>query len=458
MADFHIPEGISLAGHFSKNDKDFVSVSDMLKRPNQGGLGFRSVATGNDVEPREQQDFTPSADYIEALQKEAEGFAKAGLAYVPPPDMRPRTTQRQPSPIKAAMAAGPLPPAVTENEEDDDLFDWTGESPQPKQALYNPHGQAMPPSAGVREEDIESPDAWGAIERQVSKTGPIKAQKGQAAVESGERRQEMSAHQHQMEAKAQTNQGAGVRTQGMHGIPGVTPPLRKPMVSTRVFDQIQKVAQDVLGMNFSAYQGVNPMSDPDIDPIFLDMVLIKSFGKDWLNWDPETIRAEYGYVFRISPSRRLMDKTLAVQTVHASEKPFTEWNVFAHTAAALTNHDVRFGDMPELSPAEAAYAAVTMQRIRRSNFSPEVISFWAGLCLNEHLIVPPIALSQALPIMEKRIGRTHPELLPEMRKVQEFMKKNWAPTGEDNLVDEQIRRLRAMEAYTWFRLSGRPQQ
>ena len=153
-----------------------------------------------------------------------------------------------------------------------------------------------------------------------------------------------------------------------------------------------------------------------------------------------------------------MDKTLAVQTIHLSEAPFTDWSTFVHTAAALTNHDVKFGDLPELSPAEAAYAAVTMQRLRRSGFSSDVITFWAGLCMNEHLIVPPMALSQALPLMQKRISKTHPELLPEMVKVQEYMRKNWAPVGEDLIVDEQLRRLRAIEAYVQLKLRLRPRQ
>lgn len=460
MGDCPIPEGISLAGHFSKSDKDFYNTDDWLHRKQGGKQGFQSAAFGNEVEPREQVEFTPSPEYQEAMQKEAEGFAKQGLRYAPPPDMRPKPAQRQQPPIRVAQASGPVRAAVTENEDDDDLFDWTGGEPVPaaKQALFNPNGQSMPPDQGVIEEDIQSPDAWGSIERQTNKTGPARAQQGRPPVAAGERRQEMTAHRQNIQDKTHSGQGSALRTQNAGGLPGAGALSNRSAVNAAVFDQIRKIAQQNLQMDFSAYQGVNPLSDPDIDPVFLDMVLIKSWGKEWFSWDPATVRAEYKYVFNIEPSRRLMDKTLAVQTIHVSEAPFTDWSTFVHTAAALTNHDVRFGDLPELSPAEAAYAAVTMQRLRRSGFSGEVITYWAGLCLHENLIVPPMALSQALPIIQKRLNKTHPELLPEMQKIQQFMEKNWAPTGEDNLVDEQLRRLRAMEAFVWTRLAGRPAQ
>ena len=213
-----------------------------------------------------------------------------------------------------------------------------------------------------------------------------------------------------------------------------------------------------IGMDFSAYETTNPFDDPEIDPIYLDLLLIKSWGR-WFDWDPETLWMELKNSFGVqNPTRRQKDMILALQTAHVSDRPYQEWENYARFAAAVNRHDIRFDEIPELSPAEAAYGAAVLMKIRKNTFSSEVQKYLAAICLHDGLLVAPYPLEFVQGILDKRLEKSHPELIPAARQIQEAISKDWGPVSEDTIVSEQLRRLGAMKAFVKLRLAGRPSQ
>ena len=457
MSDLTLPEGISLTGHVNPRDRHFVSVTDLLTKNANPFSGFTAaIHQSEDLEERDQSSAGPSSAYLEALQQEAHDWAKQGYRYTPPQDVSQIAQRQAPPRLDAPLMPEPSAqrsPPPMQVRSGPQVVDWA--TPQPKQALLNPNPGKVIPAQG--EEGIKDWDTRGAIGIGTIQAGAdARAQRGQSPIPPGQLRKNLDVRQEENASGSDTARGVafgGLERAGVYVPQELKTKLGANVTATT---QIIKFAAQNLQMDFSGYTDTDAFSDPDMDPVFLDLMLLRSWGQEWFSWDPMTLRSELKTTFGVTASRRLMDKVLAVQTVHTSDRPYQEWEVFMQTAAALTNHIVTFGNLPELSPAEAAYAAATMQRLRRSQFSPQVVTYWSALCLNDGLIVPPAALSQALPLMKQRVSKTHPEMLQEIEKILQFMEKGWAPVGEDTVVDEQLRRLRAMEMYCYTRMAGRP--
>jgi hypothetical protein len=127
----------------------------------------------------------------------------------------------------------------------------------------------------------------------------------------------------------------------------------------------------------------------DAHPIVLDFALVKQYGREWLNWEPETIYSEIAKDFNCQISEHARSKIQAVKTLHCTDLAWKSWNVFEKVAQALNNNIPRFDLMQPLS-LEQVYGAVDiMEGLENEEFSEEVQRYMAACIMNEEVTFAP---------------------------------------------------------------------
>lgn len=134
----------------------------------------------------------------------------------------------------------------------------------------------------------------------------------------------------------------------------------------------------------------NLFTHHDAHPVVLDFALLRSFGLEWLGWEPETIWAEVQRTFKSQISELARSKVQAIKTCRVSTGPWESWQVFEKVIQALNNNVPRW-DLMQAPGIEQLYAGVDiMETIERRPFSDEVRHYMAAAILHEDVIfVPP---------------------------------------------------------------------
>lgn len=128
----------------------------------------------------------------------------------------------------------------------------------------------------------------------------------------------------------------------------------------------------------------------DVHPLLLDLVLLKTFGVDWLGWEAETLWAEIQRIFsqsNIPVNSR--NKVQAVRTAHVVEHPWEDWETFAVVSQALNNNIPNFQILHKPTPAQTMNTVRILQAIRDLEFSDEVQKFIAACFLDEGIYFLP---------------------------------------------------------------------
>jgi len=128
----------------------------------------------------------------------------------------------------------------------------------------------------------------------------------------------------------------------------------------------------------------------------LDLILIDTFGPDWLEWESETVWSEIEAEFGATPSVHSRNKINALKTMHIVDTPWTEWEVFNIVAQALNGNIPDFRILQKPSPLEVAFAVEVMRKVKEREFSSEIARFVAAAFLNEEIVYlpPPVEFAQ----------------------------------------------------------------
>jgi hypothetical protein len=130
-------------------------------------------------------------------------------------------------------------------------------------------------------------------------------------------------------------------------------------------------------------------SHPEAHPIALDIVLMKNFQLDWLEWLPETLFAEIEHTFKTSIADINRVKILAVQTLHVTDSYWNNWEIFEKTIWALNGMipQVKVMQPPDLSILMAGVDIAN--GIRKEKYEEEVSRYCAAVFLNENVHYAP---------------------------------------------------------------------
>lgn len=105
------------------------------------------------------------------------------------------------------------------------------------------------------------------------------------------------------------------------------------------------------------------LNDEEASPIDVFEFLNQSLGKEWPEWEMETIEHMLftDYAFALEDTNR--DKLYALKVLATCDEPFEEWYVFNQCATSITGHGADFYVFKKTSPAMCLVALTTMKHI-----------------------------------------------------------------------------------------------
>lgn len=183
---------------------------------------------------------------------------------------------------------------------------------------------------------------------------------------------------------------------------------------------------------------INLFQHPDTHPYVLDLALLKEYGPEWMEWEPETLDLRVPQDF---PTRSIsdlnMEKIQAVKTLHYVNTFWLDWDVFLPCTMAFNGLYPDFNIMQVPTVAQCAISVDLANRIRDDvKWSVEVENYLDAIHRFDGILCPfgPLEFvevdTEGLPIDCEEIQR----LWPEVRRTGR------APT-EESVTAEQLRRM-----------------
>jgi hypothetical protein len=130
-------------------------------------------------------------------------------------------------------------------------------------------------------------------------------------------------------------------------------------------------------------------SHPEAHPVALDLVLLKNFELEWLQWLPDTLFSEIEKTFTTSIAEVNRLKILAAQTLHVIDAYWDNWEIFEKVLWALN------GQVPRVDVIQPPDLSILMSGvdmadgIRRETYGEEVGRYSAAVFLHENVFYAP---------------------------------------------------------------------
>lgn len=179
----------------------------------------------------------------------------------------------------------------------------------------------------------------------------------------------------------------------------------------------------------------NLFRNPDAHPIALDLVLVRRYGVDWLEWEPETLEHVLPVDLRGSVSEVNLVKVHACKALHLVDTFWQRWEVFVWCTMSLNGVPPDFTRMQVPTFAQCLVATDIANRIRDDvPYSEEVKLFIQAVMSHDGILMsqPPIDVS---PLEVEGVDLKH-----LAARWQDVLSQGKAPMG-DTLEEEQLRRM-----------------
>ena len=204
---------------------------------------------------------------------------------------------------------------------------------------------------------------------------------------------------------------------------------------------IEKLASDTI------------VQECDATPFELLELLMTKFGREWIEWEPETLWT----ITRIDDTTDMCmynkNKIMAMKTILSNDLFWKQWHIFEKCVLALNNVPPRFDVMEEVTPAQMAYAVRVAYELRAypgANtpgkdpvFAPEVKAYVAARAHLEGLVYLPEPLDFAQAKLDEMSG--------EAKLVDRIKARLNDPDGAADETPEGIGAVRAavIKAYAY---------
>lgn len=224
-------------------------------------------------------------------------------------------------------------------------------------------------------------------------------------------------------------------------------------------DRVEKLASAV-GLDLARYQAA-PVWARSTPALLLDLIMLAHFGKDWLSWEPATVRET---LVRAGLATEqdvdiVFEKTMAVQVLHACDIFWENWGAFEKICLALLGKDI---DPQRLQPltiedmARAITIAQSLPGLRNKTFSDEVLGYVAAkvrasaghdaiesrIGLDGLVYLPP-PLEAAQPFLD----RLQPVSAPLAPQIRHAYMNNWPVTNGADPLNIQLDKCYRLRAY-----------
>ena len=135
---------------------------------------------------------------------------------------------------------------------------------------------------------------------------------------------------------------------------------------------------------------INLFQNPNAHPFVLDLALLKKYGPEWMQWEPEVLELRILTDFRTNSLSDLnADKLMAIASIHLRDEFWKEWQVFTPIALALSGSTPDFQVMQGLTVPQAMIAVDTVNRLRTGvEWSLEMKTYLGVVHLHDGVFCP----------------------------------------------------------------------
>ena len=126
-------------------------------------------------------------------------------------------------------------------------------------------------------------------------------------------------------------------------------------------------------------EAVSLLNSDDVHPVALFVLLTKTFGKEFIGWEPETLWAELRLTFSTAPSLKLRAKIQALRTCLSTHSPFEYWECFEACAYGLAGLPPRFDLVQQANPMQCIHTIDVLKALNtKQSITPEVWKYCAA--------------------------------------------------------------------------------
>ena len=178
---------------------------------------------------------------------------------------------------------------------------------------------------------------------------------------------------------------------------------------------------------------------PDAHPFVLDLALLRQYGPEWMQWEPETLEFRILNDFKAKGlTQRNFDKLQAAKSLHLSDLFWESWVTFCPCAQALSNSVVDFRVLSSLTVPQLLIAVDTASKLRADmEYRLEVKLFMETCYLHDGMLCAISPLDKILNIKTDDYGvdiqyiKDHWDEVRASKKVPE----------SETVENEQLRRM-----------------
>lgn len=145
---------------------------------------------------------------------------------------------------------------------------------------------------------------------------------------------------------------------------------------------------------------INLFQHPEAHPFVLDLALLRKYGPEWLQWEPETLEARILKDFHTTSLSQLnFDKLQAVKCIHLVDTFWEAWTVFSPCTQALSGTPSDFRVAQVITVPQMLIAVDTASKLRADmEYGLEVRTFMESAHLYDGMVCPIAPLEAILDI------------------------------------------------------------
>jgi len=183
---------------------------------------------------------------------------------------------------------------------------------------------------------------------------------------------------------------------------------------------------------------INLFQHPDAHPIVLDLALLRKYGPEWMEWEPETLVWRIPQDFRtVSVSEVNLNKIQALKTLHFVDTYWSNWEVFNPCTMAFNGLLPDFEVMQVPTAAQCMVSVDVANRIRQDvRWSEEVTEFLSIVHFHDGIFCPIEPLD-----FVTVDGENYPVDCAIVKEQWPAVRKSGRAPAEETVEAEQLRRL-----------------
>lgn len=188
----------------------------------------------------------------------------------------------------------------------------------------------------------------------------------------------------------------------------------------------------------------NFFQHPDTHPVLLDLVLLRKYGPEWMEWEVETLDLRISSDFKVSISDLNMHKVQAMKTLHFIDTYWEEWHVFCWVTMALNGVPPDFKVMQVPTVAQCMVSVDVANRVRQDvPFSLEINDYIEQVHMHDGIFVP----IEPLEWVTMDDVEDYPVDIEEIRKRWPEVRKDGKQLQSTTVENEQLNRMLDVREY-----------